>query len=303
MRKITERTQDPLVYIQYIPHGINPTKFFKVEEETDEYVDFRKEVLGEDKFDFIFFYNSRNIRRKSTSDLMLAFHNFVEDLPEAEKKRVALLMHTELSHEAGTDLPAVIRDVIPNVSDQIIFTNKKLEQHQLNYLYNMVDVTVNVSSNEGFGLSIAESLMTETPVILNVTGGLQDQAGFMDENGDYLDPDTHFTYDWGSNHDGRYTDCGEWVVPIFPASRSLVGSPVTPYIFDDRCKFEDITDAMRTWYDTTPEERERKGALGREFCMGPGGLNSENMCNLFIDHMNIAMDKFTPRQKFIMEKV
>ena len=42
----------------------------------------------------------------------------------------------------------------------------------MNLMYNMADVTVGISSNEGFGLSTAESLMAGTPIIVNVTGGL-----------------------------------------------------------------------------------------------------------------------------------
>ena len=42
----------------------------------------------------------------------------------------------------------------------------------------MADVTINMASNEGFGLGTCESLMCGTPIIVNVTGGLQDQCGF-----------------------------------------------------------------------------------------------------------------------------
>ena len=55
---------------------------------------------------------------------------------------------------------------------------KKLEPNQLNYLYNIADVTINIASNEGFGLGTCESLMAGTSIIVNVTGGLQDQCGF-----------------------------------------------------------------------------------------------------------------------------
>ena len=38
---------------------------------------------------------------------------------------------------------------------------------------------MNMASNEGFGLGTCESLMAGTPIIVNVTGGLQDQCGFQ----------------------------------------------------------------------------------------------------------------------------
>jgi glycosyltransferase involved in cell wall biosynthesis len=78
-------------------------------------------------------------------------------------------------------------------------------------MYNMADVTVNIASNEGFGLSGAESLMTGTPIINNVTGGLQDHMRFEDERGDWIE----FTTDIPSNHDGTYKKCGKWAKPVF----------------------------------------------------------------------------------------
>ena len=41
----------------------------------------------------------------------------------------------------------------------------------MNFLYNIADVTINIASNEGFGLATCESLMSGTPIIVNVTGG------------------------------------------------------------------------------------------------------------------------------------
>lgn len=43
------------------------------------------------------------------------------------------------------------------------------------FMYNMADITVNISDAEGFGLSCMESLACETPCIVNMTGGLQEQ--------------------------------------------------------------------------------------------------------------------------------
>jgi glycosyltransferase involved in cell wall biosynthesis len=56
----------------------------------------------------------------------------------------------------------------------------------------LADATILTSSNEGFGLSIAESIMCGTPVIVNVTGGLQDQIGQVDDNGKPIEFDLNF---------------------------------------------------------------------------------------------------------------
>ena len=109
-------------------------------------------------------------------------------------------------------------------------------------MYNKASVTINIASNEGFGLG-TESFMAGTPIIVNVTDGLQDQCGFKKEDGSYLTKDDYVTT-WGSNHDGKYKECGEWVFPVFPSNRSLQGSIPTPYIFDDRASFEDVAVKM-----------------------------------------------------------
>ena len=293
--------------LSYIPHGINSKKFFKIdksdEEEMSKLENLRKGLLGDVEDPFVILYNSRNIKRKMTSDIILAFNEFYKQIDEKDKNRVFLLMHTAPVEEAGTDLPAVIRDVTPDIKSRVKFSTARMEQDGMNGLYNIADVVINISSNEGFGLSIAEGLMAETPSIMNVTGGLQDQAGFVDENGEYLDPEKHYSYNWGTNHDGRYKKHGEWCTPVFPNSFSLMGSPLTPYIFDDRCDYKEVAEAMKFWFDMPKEERERRGRSGREFCLGAGGLNSENMCNLFIDGMENAMKNFKPRTRFKLEEV
>lgn len=293
--------------LKYVPHGINPMKFYKLtsDGELAKVQKFKEQLFGDkcEDIEFVILYNSRNIRRKMTSDVLLAFDKFRKMLPEEERNKVALLLHTHRVDENGTDLPVVAKDVIPDSVPYIFFSENRLDNDGMNALYNIADVTVNISSNEGFGLSMAESLMAQTPVILNVTGGLQDQAGFVDEEGNFLDPETHYTYEWGSNHDGRYTQHGSWVYPVWPKTRSLVGSPVTPYIFDDRCDWEDVAYGFLYWYGMDKSEREQRGAEGRAFCLGPGGLNSENMCNLFIEGIETAIENFTPRSKFVLEAV
>ena len=287
--------------VSYVPHGINDNKFHKVDKESEDFKEFRNTVLQGNDYEFVVFYNSRNIRRKMTSDIMLAFQQFVQQLPEDKRDSTCLLMHTQPIDDNGTDLLAVHRDVTPDIN--LLFTNARFEQDGINKLYNVADVTVNISSNEGFGLSVAESLMAETPVIVNVTGGLQDQCGFTNDTGDFLDPDVDYTYEWGSNHDGRFKNHGEWVIPVYPAALNLVGSPVTPYIFDDRCRWQDVGDAITEWYNRGAEVRATAGTAGRNFCLNEGGLNAQNMCNTFITEMNQAMENFKPRKKFTLEVV
>ena len=126
----------------------------------------------------------------------------------------------------GTDLPAVIKFLFPEKDHNIRISSNKLTTEQMALLYNIADATILLSSAEGWGLSLTESLLTGTPIIANVTGGMQDQMRFVDGKGEWYTPNP----DVPSNHKKTYTECGEWALPVFPSNLSLVGSPKTPYI-------------------------------------------------------------------------
>ena len=291
----------------YIPHGINEKLFYPVKNKKEllEMNKMKSELFGGMDIKFCMFYNNRNIRRKLTSDTIMAFREFAYGLPEEERKHVAFVLHTQPVDQNGTDLPAVVQEMCPDLN--VIFSTNKLESKHLNYLYNIADVTINLASNEGFGLGTCESLMSGTPIIVNVTGGLQDQCGFKLK-------DKHITYqDYGeieSLHDWRKWEHnedlthGEWVKPVWPKSRSLQGSPPTPYIFDDRCDWIDAADSIQHFYDMTLEERKECGFKGHEFVTGDDAMMSARaMCGLFIDHMETAFDKWTPRERYEVYKV
>jgi hypothetical protein len=298
------RTQEGKTYLAYLPHGIDTRKFYPITEDDAEgnqvLAKVKEETLQNLDIDFMVFYNARNLRRKMTSDVLLAYNHFLQQLPEEQRERCRLVMHTAPVDDNGTDLFAVIRDVTPDV--KVIFSNQKVDHTVLNALYNLADVTINLASNEGFGLGTAESIAAGTPILVNVTGGLQDQCGFMDEDGNYLAPETHFTKEWGSNHDGRYKRHGEWAFPVFPVSRSLQGSPLTPYIFDDRCSWEEAGNRLMELYQMGREERKRRGELGRQYALGEGQLTAERMGELFIQHINQTLDNWTPRERYTLVK-
>ena len=188
-----------------------------------------------------------------------------------------------------------------------MFSSNKLNTQQMNMMYNVADVTINIASNEGFGLGTCESLMAGTPIIVNVTGGLQDQCGF-ELNGKWLSEDDydgintlHDDRKWANNKDLTY---GKWVKPVWPSNRALVGSPPTPYIFDDRCRFDDAADRIKEWYDMSPEDRKECGEAGREFTLREEvAMTATNMCNRFKKDMNTCMEKFEPRKRFTLYKV
>jgi hypothetical protein len=181
----------------------------------------------------------------------------------------------------------------------IIFAPNRYTEIELNYLYNLADVTINLASNEGFGLATAESVMAGTPIIVNVTGGMQDQCGFREKgSGKLLTADDYVEI--GSLHD-RYKKnthvWGDWVTPIWPV-RSTTGSVPTPYIFDDRIDFIDVAPLLRSWYDMGREERKAAGLKGRKWMLGEGNLSREYMCQSLVDGMEGAFENWKPIKKY-----
>jgi glycosyltransferase involved in cell wall biosynthesis len=195
----------------------------------------------------------------------------------------------------------VCKALIPH--DNVLFPETKFNDKELNYLYNSIDLYINLASNEGFGLGSCEALHAGKPIVVNVTGGLQDQCGFKNEKGEYLTADD-YKGQWGSNHDGRYQDHGEWVKPVFPATISLQGSPMTPYIFDDRCRWDEAGEAIKYWYDMGPEERKRRGEIGRKWVMSKdSNMDAKHMCNLMKTSIENTFTNWKPREKYTMEVI
>ena len=291
----------------YVPHGINEKYFYPVENEKEklEMNKMKSELFQGRDIDFCLLYNNRNIRRKMTSDTILAFKTFADRLPKEKRDKVAFVLHTQPVDQNGTDLPAVVEAMCPDLN--IIFSTQKLTNQHLNYLYNICDLTINLASNEGFGLGTCEALMCGTPIVVNVTGGLQDQCGFRlkDKLLTYQDyKDIHTLHDWRKWENNKDLTHGEWVKPVWPKSRSLQGSPPTPYIFDDRCDWIDAAEAIKHFYDMGKEQREECGFKGHEFVCGDESMMSARwMCKNFTDHMNTAFDKWTPRKRYEIYEV
>ena len=237
-------------------------------------------------------------------DLILAFKTFCDMLPAEDADKCMFLMHTQPVDQNGTDLPAVVKAICPEY--KVIFSDKKIPPQHLNYLYNLSDITVNIASNEGWGLGTTESLMTGTPIVLNVTGGLQDQCGFKLKGKHITHEDyreIHSLHDdkkWKNNKDLTW---GEWVKPVWPATRALVGSIPTPYIFDDRCRWDDVADRFKEWYDTSDKDRKKAGEVGMKWAKKPEiGMTAKHMCQGFIDSMETAFDNWKPRKTFSIFK-
>jgi glycosyltransferase involved in cell wall biosynthesis len=285
--------------IGYVPHGINENVFFPInegDEKWKELQEFKKSLFGDKEYEFILMFNSRNIRRKSFPDTLLAWKLFIDNLPEDKKDKVALIAHTQPVDENGTDIPAVIEMIWGKTPPNVFITGlNRFIPEQMNLLYNCADAGILISSNEGWGLSLTEAMICGKPIIANVTGGMQDQMRFEDEKGEWV----KFTEEFGSNHFGKYKKCGEWAFPVFPNNMSLIGSVPTPYIFDDRADFRDAAAQIQAIYELTSEERKRLGRSAREWTLSDEAMmTSTNMSKNVIKYINQTFDTWIPRKSY-----
>ena len=222
----------PDVENHYLPHGVDSNIFKKFSAEDNSKL--KVENFGEENKDkFTFFWNNRNARRKQTGSLALWFSEFAE---EVGVDNVRLLMHTDPKDPHGQDLYVLLKD--HGFDDgRVVISPQKVPPEHLSIMYNIVDCTVNISDAEGFGLATLESLSCGTPIIVNMTGGLQEQV----------------------------TDGEEWFgIGIEPCSKAIIGSQEVPYIYEDRIDKEDFMAALRKMYNMSAEEREELGKKGMQ---------------------------------------
>ena len=281
--------------VKYVPHGLNTDLFYPIanKENDPKFQEFKKHLFKGKEYEYVVFFNSRNIRRKQIPDTLLAYKLFIEQLPKEKADKCALLLHTEVVTDAGTDLNAVIETLCPECN--IIFSPGRLDHTAMNYLYNLADVQILLTSNEGWGLSLTEAMLTGTPIIANVTGGMQDQMRFEFEDGTWID----FDADFPSNHRGTYKKHGKWAFPVYPTSRSVQGSPATPYIFDDRCTWEDAAERLMEVYNLSKEERQERGVEGYIWATSDeAGFTAKHQAQRFIEATELLFDTWSPREKF-----
>ena len=301
--------------LDYVPHGITDKRIFKIEDKGDTKFREFEQKQGLDKYKFKILYLNRNIRRKSPGDVALAYKHMMDKLSLEKRKECCLVWHAAPSDENGTDMRALCKTLLPDYP--VIFThdnhpNGSFNDEEMNFIFNSCDVYINMASNEGFGLGSLEALTCGTPIVVNVTGGMQDQCGFkkdgvygQDEkyrDGAYLTAEDYVELQ--SNHRGTYMSHGEWVKPVFPSNISCQGSPLTPYIFDDRCSYEDAGECLLEWYKAGPEERERCGEIGRQWVQSDDArMTAKHLSESFIKNIEATFKNWKPREKYTLEVV
>jgi hypothetical protein len=289
-----QNNRNPIL-LSYVPHGLNQDIFKPINLNDSEFQKFKQNMFKGKEYDFVVFFNSRNIRRKQIPDTLLAYKLFVDSLSEEQASKCAFLLHTQIVDDNGTDLGAVCEFLFDNSSKyNIIFSQQPLPPQQMNYLYNMSNVQILLTSNEGWGLSLTEAILSGNPIIANVTGGMQDQMRFV-KDGKWMEVDADFP----SNHNGTIKKHGEWALPVYPTNRSIQGSPITPYIWDDRCTAEDAADQIKFAYSLGKEKLKERGLKGREWALSDeAGFTGEKMGKRIIENLDTLFATWKPRVKF-----
>jgi len=251
-------TVSPHVENHYVPHAVD-TSIFKA------FPDDQIKLLREKHFDgdadsrVTFFWNNRNARRKMSGSLVCWFNEFAE---EVGPEKVRLIMHTDPKDPHGQDLEVILNSI--NATDgRIVVSANKIAPEALAAMYNMADCTINISDAEGFGLATLESMACQTPIIVNMTGGLQEQV----------------------------TDGKEWFgIGITPASKAIIGSQQVPYIYEDRVSKEDFIQALRDVFSMSHDERKLLGMKGRQHVAK--NYNFEKFQNQWIELIDSVIENY-----------
>jgi glycosyltransferase involved in cell wall biosynthesis len=281
--------------IKYVPHGLNENIFKPLDDSTPELSNLRSNLFQGEEKSFVLFFNSRNIRRKQIPDAMLAWRYFLDSLPKEEAQKCVFYLHTEVVSEHGTDLEEVRKVILGDYPKSLFFSQEKLTPEQLNLIYNLADAQILLTSNEGWGLTLTEAILAGTPIIANVTGGMQDQMKFIDDKGNWYTPSPQVP----SNNTGRYKKHGRWAFPVYPTNRSLQGSPKTPYIWDDRCNPEDAAEQIKVLYNMSRKERKQRGQEGRDWALSyEAGFTGRAMGVRAIEALDELFETWKPRTKY-----
>ena len=250
------KTVAPDVDSIYLPHAVNGEMFKPLEKSVRKRV--RKESMGMDEDKFVFFWNNRNARRKQSGTLIFWFKEFLDRVGH---DKATLLMHTDPHDGHGQNLTHIMEHL--GLTDgQLYFSTAKMPPEKLGEVYNSVDCTINISDAEGFGLATLESLSCGVPIIVNMTGGLQEQV----------------------------TDGENWFgIGIEPNSKAIIGSQDVPYIYEDRIGKEDFINALTRMIEMSPEERSALGMAGREHVLK--NYNFDNFNNDWIKTIDETIEK------------
>jgi len=225
------QTVAPDVTSSYIPHSVDTDVFKPLDKEVVR--KFKEERL-KDADKFVFFWNNRNARRKQSGTVIWWFKEFLDKIGH---DKACLIMHTDTKDVHGQDLEVIIHE-LGLTNGEVLFSRQKVEAPDLAMVYNISDCTINIADAEGFGLATLESMACGTPIIVTMTGGLQDQV----------------------------TDGKNWYgIGIEPSSKAIIGSQQVPYIYEDRIDKESFINALTEMYEMKSDDYQALSSGARKW--------------------------------------
>ena len=253
------KTVSPNVESCYLPHAVNSEIFKPLEKDKKDSLNKLKQNITKGNTNKkVFFWNNRNARRKQSGTLVWWFKEWLDKVGH---DKAMLLMHTDARDPHGQDLPHLMEHL--GLSDgQILLSTAKVSSEELANLYRVADYTINISDAEGFGLATLESLSCGTPIIVNMTGGLQEQV----------------------------TDGKNWFgFGINPCSKTVIGSLQVPYIYEDRISQRDFEKAMTSALKNPTKKYKQMASQGRRHALK--NYNFEKFENSWIELMDKIVEE------------
>jgi glycosyltransferase involved in cell wall biosynthesis len=213
----------------YIPHALPSDLYYPLPDATRH--QHRIRFFGSERANhFLGLFVGRNARRKSVGDIIESWKFFLDRLEKEEgHRRASLVLHTDPLDQEGSNLFAVADKL--GLKDNVIFSKERVEFRDMNALYNAVDVNLNKSFAEGFGLPVLEGKMTGLPAVVVKTGGLTRQI------------EDHITGE-------------QYGVALEPEVRTIVGNQMIPYIYEEHVSNKTYSDAIHQIYKMSPEQRQ-----------------------------------------------
>ena len=250
----------------YLPHAVNDNVFKKLtDSDSLQRIKNVKDVIESNTdLEFrnpnkkLFFWNNRNARRKHSGTLIWWFKEWLDKVGH---DKATLLMHTDARDPHGQDLPHIIEHLGLD-KGQVMLSTNKVPPHELAVYYNAADFTINMSDAEGFGLATLESLSCGTPIIVNMTGGLQEQV-----------TDGTQWFGWG----------------IQPSSKAIIGSLQVPYIYEDRINQQDFEKTLSKALKLSKSKYKAMAKAGQKHVQN--NYNFEKYEKSWVDFMDNVVEK------------
>lgn len=257
----------------FIPHALPKDLFFPIEQK--EKTKFRKQVLGDSREDhFVLFWANRNAKRKRPADVLEAWSKFMTRIKSEGKNDATLFMHTDPLDAEGPNLLSCTQKF--GITNDTVFSNQRLSFEEINILHNITDCCINISYAEGFGLTTLEAMQVGNPIIALKTGGLTRQVvDFRDQSENGIALPVEF--------------------------KSVVGSQLVPYIYEDYVSVDTVADAIYKMYSMTKEERQALGAKCRDYVLE--NFDLQKTIDDWHDTLLNLTENYTYDNKYTIEEI